>query len=75
MPVLAQQVTPLRFRPALDGVGRGLGDGIAAAAVGRAAGTAQLVVGDGDAGLLYAVHTDGLAGEAAAGIVALDLYV
>ena len=40
VPVLAQQVTPLRFRPALDGVGRGLGDGIAAAAVGRAAGTA-----------------------------------
>ena len=35
-----QLVAPLRCRPALDGVGRGLGDGIAAAAVGRAAGTA-----------------------------------
>ena len=75
MPALTHQVAPLRCRPALDGVGCGLGDGIAAAAVSRAAGTAQLVVGDGDAGLLYAVHTDGLAGEAAAGIVALDLYV
>ena len=40
MPVLAQQVTPLRCRPSLDGVGCGLGDGVAATAVGRAAGTA-----------------------------------
>ena len=75
MPALAHQVAPLRCRPALGGVGRGLGDGIAAAAVGRAAGTAQLVVGDGDAGLLHAVHADGLAGETAAGVVALDFYV
>ena len=37
MPALAQQVAPLRCRPSLDGVGRGLGDGIAAAAVSRAA--------------------------------------
>ena len=36
VPALAQQVAPLRCRPSLDGVGRGLGDGIAAAAVGRA---------------------------------------
>ena len=40
MPALAQQVAPLRCRPSLDGVGRGLGDGVAATAVGRAAGTA-----------------------------------
>ena len=36
VPALAHQVAPLRCRPALGGVGRGLGDGIAAAAVGRA---------------------------------------
>ena len=36
VPALAKQVAPLRCRPSLDGVGRGLGDGIAAAAVGRA---------------------------------------
>ena len=35
-----------------------------------AAQTVQTVVGDGDAGLLHAVHADGLAGEAAAGVVA-----
>ena len=40
VPALAKQVAPLRCRPSLDGVGRGLGDGITAAAVGRAAGTA-----------------------------------
>ena len=40
VPSLAQQVTPLRCRPSLDGVGRGLGDGVAAADVGHAAATA-----------------------------------
>ena len=28
VPALAQQVAPLRCRPSLNGVGRGLGDGI-----------------------------------------------